>query len=140
MQLNGLPHSIKKFLLRPEHNDVTSEQSHSTKRLSSQYSSYPRPTVRVYLLRQVTIETRGHKTCQNIILAEGKCREVLPAIPSWQSPETIHLDWEGELKCQDDVSVGSFVAGNVAVKVRFLLDRIDSGSPILALGFHRPAI
>jgi hypothetical protein len=62
---------------------------------------------------------RGHKASGNIVLAEGQLHEVPPALTSCESQDIIHLDWEGEMKCNDNVSVGSFVAGDVTVKVGF---------------------
>jgi hypothetical protein len=138
VQLNGPLHSIKKYLSLPEH-DTTSEHSQPTKRPLLQCASYSPPSVKVYLLRQLTIELGGTKTMRNTILAEGQSYEVPPAHTSCQSQEMVHLDWEGEVKCKDHISVGGFVAGNVAVKVGFteyLLDEINS--LILALGFHQP--
>jgi hypothetical protein len=118
VQLNGSLHSIKKLLSLPEHDDATSEHR-STKRPLLQSSSHSQPSMKIYLLRELTVEARGCKASRNIILAEGQPREVPPAHSSSESEETIHIDWEGEMKCSDDISVGSFVAGNVTVKVGF---------------------
>ena len=31
-----------------------------------------------------------------------------------------HIDWDGELRCRSDVTVGGFIAANAQVKVGFL--------------------
>jgi hypothetical protein len=77
------------------------------------------PSVRVYLLRHVSIETQGSKASRNTIIAEGRLREIPPALnhAAHASQDAVHLDWEGEVRCGHDISVGGFSASNVVVKV-----------------------
>lgn len=76
------------------------------------------PSIKVYLLRQISVETRGQKAWRNTVLAEGELGEVPPVLsPPCESAGTTHLDWEGELKPNKDLHVGGFQAGNIAVKV-----------------------
>jgi hypothetical protein len=83
-----------------------------------QRSSHSGPTIKVYLLRQVSIETQGRKTSRNTVIAEGQLREIPPAHPSTESEDEVHLDWEGELRCGHDITVGGFAANNIVVKVK----------------------
>lgn len=72
----------------------------------------------VNLVRQVVIETRYKTASQYILLARGKLSEIPPLASSPSEPQdSIHLDWEGEVRCSSDTSVGGFIAGNVSVKV-----------------------
>jgi hypothetical protein len=92
-------------------------------------------------MRQLIIETGGRKTSQTTVLAEGQLQEVPPAHTSCESRDEIHLDWEGQVKCADNISVGGFVAGNIVVKVRFNAGRrLVQGIADLfdLLGFHQP--
>ena len=114
VQLSGPLSSVKKFLMFHE---GTTPQPPSTKRTSKQCYPRPEPSIKVYLLRQASIETRGRKTSRNSILAEGQLREMPPAHASCESQDMIQLDWQGELRCGSDVSVGGFIASNIGVKV-----------------------
>jgi hypothetical protein len=79
---------------------------------------YAEPTIKVYLLRQISVETRGQKAWRNTVIAEGELGEVPPVVsPPCESAGTGHLDWEGELQVGKDLSVGGFQTANVAVKV-----------------------
>lgn len=118
MQLNGPLRSIKKFLLLPENGEIGSEPNHPM-HPPLEWSTDHRPTITVFLLRQLSVTAGGHKASGNITLATGQLREIPPALTSGEYQDTIHLNWEGEMKCNDNVSVGSFVAGNVTVKVGF---------------------
>lgn len=85
-----------------------------------------RPTLRVILLRQVTIESRyGRRSWRNQIIGESRPVPVPPLFAaSCYSPygvaepeEEDHLDWEGDLTIDENFMVGGFQAGNVHVKV-----------------------
>lgn len=77
----------------------------------------------VNLVRQVVIETRYKTASQYILLARGKLSEIPPLASSPSEPQdSIHLDWEGEVRCSSDTSVGGFIAGNVSVKDFIVLD------------------
>lgn len=85
----------------------------------------PEPTIRVYLLRQVSVVVRGGRAYRNTIIGEGKLRPLppnlttSPPISDTDSREE-NLDWEGEVRCEELVAFGGFNAGNVVVKVSLL--------------------
>jgi hypothetical protein len=112
VQLYGRTHSLKSFLMLPQ-SDGCELQSP----LPPLRSSYQQPAVRVYLLRQVSVDLRGYKALRNTIIAEAQLREIPPTHFSRDSQEATHLDWEGEVKCGHEISVGGFTANNVVVKV-----------------------
>lgn len=72
------------------------------------------------MVRQVTVEVDGNVSSRNVGIGEGSLRPVPPLASEIQpGPEfEKHMDWEGELKCQPDVEVGSFLTAGVSVKVR----------------------
>ena len=84
-----------------------------------------RPSLRVFLLRQVTLETRGgrRKSWRNQILGEAKLLNIPPLLADGYSQDEIrkedHLDWEGELRIDSKHDVGSWQAAGVHVKVGF---------------------
>ncbi|KAF8650114.1 hypothetical protein AX16_005352 [Volvariella volvacea WC 439] len=93
--------------------------------------------IRVFLLRQVCIETRGDKAWRDQILGEGKIWAVPPAVPSYyaSSCETREesLDWEGELKVPDSIKTGSFNIGSIVVKDFIVLSVTPLNPPVSAL-------
>lgn len=136
VQLSGRLSSVKSFLMVPRSDNPALELDTSDGR-SLQLSSHSGPIVRVYLLRHVSIETRGCKTSRNTIIAEGRLREIPPAHSHCESEDAMHLDWEGEVRCGHDICVGGFAASNVVVKVRYkqTLSMPDLHC-FLVLGFH----
>jgi hypothetical protein len=100
--------------------------------------SYPQPAVRVYLLRQVSVDVRGYKALRNTIIAEAQLREIPPTHFSRDSQEAMHLDWEGEVRCGQEIRVGGFAANNVVVKVihddKILL--MLHSSYLIVIGLH----
>lgn len=94
----------------------------------SRSSGSEKPVIRVYLLRQVAAKVHGQKAWRNVVLGEGKLSP-LERPPSW-SPSAAEqrggeddyaMDWEGEVRCNSDVTNGSFTSGDLQVKVRWLL-------------------
>lgn len=80
--------------------------------------SYSGALIRVFLQRIIAVGTRGQKSACSSILAEGQLDEIPPlACAPCGCQDTIHLDWEGEVRWTENVSVGSFSAGNIEVKV-----------------------
>ena len=71
-------------------------------------------------MRQITLEFRGQKAWRNVVLGEGTLTSVPPLATSCYCPVSStreeHLDWEGELKCNDDVIAANFSIGNSTVK------------------------
>jgi hypothetical protein len=98
-----------------------------------------RPTLRVFLLRQVTLEIRGaKKSWRNQILGEANLVTVPPLLAtSYYSPcgdiepqEEDHLDWEGELQVNEKYKIGGWQGAGVHVKV-------SSNSSVLSLSTAR---
>lgn len=79
--------------------------------------------IRVFLARQIVIEVNGRQSWRNSSLGEGKLWPVAPihVVENVQHGEEteVTVDWEGEVRCRDDVKTGSFNAGSLVVKVSF---------------------
>ncbi|KAF5382467.1 hypothetical protein D9615_002730 [Tricholomella constricta] len=115
IQLNGPLDSLQKLLM-PQPLDAPPPPLWSSK-THEKCPIHKKPKIRVYILRQYSIETRGQKAWKNTTIGEGEIWEVPPAICDTQgATRAVHLDWEGELKVQSSVTVGGFLAGNVCVK------------------------
>ncbi|CAL1712387.1 unnamed protein product [Somion occarium] len=94
-------------------------------------TSRGKPTVRVYLLRQILVKVNGTKSWRNIVLGEGKMYPVQAqyhACPGAESYAEQALDWEGELKCNGDVTVGGFNSGPLVLK-DFIMIELKPASP-----------
>lgn len=84
----------------------------------------PKPLLRVYLIRQVMIDSKKLTSWRNTVLGEGTISPVPPAFSTCPCATTgpecqeRHVDWEGEVRCRDDIDVGSFGVMHVSVKVR----------------------
>ncbi|KAH8081989.1 hypothetical protein BXZ70DRAFT_630613 [Cristinia sonorae] len=79
----------------------------------------PLYTLRVYILRQVCVTLHGQKAWNDILLGEGTLRPLSGEYPQLRSDGTLgehSLDWEGEVTCKNDVSVGGFSSGDLVVK------------------------
>lgn len=66
------------------------------------------------------MKVNGTKSWRNIVLGEGKMYPVQAqyhACPGAESYAEQALDWEGELKCNGDVTVGGFNSGPLVLKV-----------------------
>jgi hypothetical protein len=83
------------------------------------------PIVRVYLRRQVSVKVKGVSAWKDLVIGEGILSPVeqppawSPSAPSiTDSDETDYaLDWEGYVSCAKDITVPSFVSGDLHVKV-----------------------
>lgn len=83
----------------------------------------PQPSLRVFLARQISVEVNGRHTWRNSILGEGTTRPVAPHASSTcerHAAEDVSADWEGEVRCRDDVTCGGFDIKGLIVKVRVL--------------------
>ncbi|KAJ3522242.1 hypothetical protein NMY22_g11974 [Coprinellus aureogranulatus] len=122
LQLSGRVSSLRQLFASCTNLDrVTSADSHRTASSSlSIKDSESDPIIRVYLMRQITVELRGQKAWRNVVLGEGTLTSVPPLMTSCYCPSsssrTEHLDWEGELRCDDDVIAANFTIGNTNVK------------------------
>jgi hypothetical protein len=95
---------------------VTSADSHRT--FLSGRPPECKPVLRVFLLRQVTVEIQGQKSWRNSTVGEGRVWPTPPLLSNCcPSVSSGHLDWEGELRVNQDVDVGGFNVVNVQVKV-----------------------
>ncbi|KDQ62638.1 hypothetical protein JAAARDRAFT_121787 [Jaapia argillacea MUCL 33604] len=102
-----------------------------------------KPTVRVFLFRQVTAEVRKQKAWRICVIGEGELRP-LPPEESAHSPYQLAdecLDWEGEVKCDESVTVGGFKIGPLVVKdfiVLSLVPPYPQSSPLVELQHAHP--
>jgi len=104
VQLAGPLQSLQQLFMFSPRNDKT---------------SFSEAVIRVFLQRMVAVEMRGQKSARNTILAQGRMDEIPPlACAHRDSQDTIHLDWEGEVRWTENLSVGGFSAENIDVKVR----------------------
>ena len=80
--------------------------------------------IRIYILRQTSVTVLGQSTTASCNLGEGKLE------PSHSLPSSHHafirhpleegldtLDWDGVLRCGEDVTVPSFTTNQISVKV-----------------------
>ena len=73
--------------------------------------------VRVYLLRQVTATINGMKAWRNKVIGEGTIWHVgEPQSLDKHSEHHAALDWAGELRVEQTVSVPSFAVEDLSVK------------------------
>ena len=79
-----------------------------------------RPIARVYLMRQVVATAYGHKGRRNLVIGEGELRPLPPLEIDAPSAKDgfDSLDWEGEVRCDESVTVGAFNVGELYMKVR----------------------
>jgi hypothetical protein len=90
--------------------------------------------IRVTLLRRVSAMMRGQNSYSDSILGEGTIWPIPPDLTSCGATSTClssqchegNIDWDGEVRCRSDVTVGGFHAANVQVKVGFLFDFSES--------------
>lgn len=119
------------------------------KRRFSRSSSYsppsPKPVIRVFLLRQISVQVRGQKAWRNCTLGEGKIWPLPPPAGSMDclvpEREEANLDWEGEVRCNRNTMVGGFNAGQLAVKdfiVLALTPPDPHSSPLLEFQYAHP--
>lgn len=100
------------------------------KRSSKSKESELAPRIRVYLLRQISVEVCGQKAWKNIELGEGTLSPRPPPIIS-SSSTTLgedSLDWEGEVRCEEGFSLPGFTTGDLMVK-DFIVLSISPAEP-----------
>jgi hypothetical protein len=124
IQLTGLSRSLNMLFSATDLDCVTSANSDSYTAKKNQRSS-----IHVILLRQVFAMIRGANSYSDLILGEGTIWPIPPDLTSCgatitslssQSSEG-NIDWDGEVRCRDDVTVGGFHAANVRVKDSIVL-------------------
>ena len=93
----------------------------SGKTVASKKVPNMKPLLRVYLLRQISVTMRGESSWKNSVIGEGTINPMPPELTSCcsstDSCQVEHIDWEGEVRCGSDITVGGFNAANVQVKV-----------------------
>jgi len=118
LQLIAPPKSLQAFLYPtiPNHSKLRRSKSNATEAVSP-------PTVRVYLMRQVTTVIKGIHSIRKSTIGEGTLRSVPPGAPMApllrsQPPDVglSTLDYEGEVRANSDVTVGQFVLNRVQVR------------------------
>ncbi|KIK69761.1 hypothetical protein GYMLUDRAFT_34152 [Collybiopsis luxurians FD-317 M1] len=118
--------SVKVFALSetiPFHVQLTGELS-SLRQLvyakPSRFESSAKfaPKIRVYLLRQITVDVCGQKGWKNITLAEGALTPRPPPIATSSGGVEESLDWEGTIHCDESLSLGvsGFITGDLMIK------------------------
>ncbi|KAH7909826.1 hypothetical protein BJ138DRAFT_1114654 [Hygrophoropsis aurantiaca] len=135
LQLRGFHRSLEPFF---EQSDIPSESGSTVVGVS----------ISISLLRQTVVQAHGTKMSTSRILGEGKIR------PSASSPEVSlpfqtspladgigSLDWDGEIRCSEDVTVASFATSQLVVKDFIVLSLSPSQPlkcPLIAVKYHHP--
>ncbi|KAG2009995.1 hypothetical protein CC2G_012856 [Coprinopsis cinerea AmutBmut pab1-1] len=148
LQISGPVSSLKELFMSPSGalDRVLSSDSRTTASSTQSNSKETKSPIRVYLMRQVTVEVRGEKAFRNTVIGEGSLTAVPPLMSScWSATSSDcaeeHLDWEGTLKCDPSITVGGFIASNVQVKEFVMLNvtpQCPWKSPLLDLQLSIP--
>ncbi|KAG5638677.1 hypothetical protein H0H81_011057 [Sphagnurus paluster] len=112
IQMSGPLDSLQKLLM-PQARNAPPPPAWS-RETREKCPAHSKPKIKVSILRQTHVESRGRKGWKNTTIGDGEIWEVPPAICEAQG--AVHLDWEGELIAHDTIAVGGFAAGNVVVK------------------------
>lgn len=116
LQLRGRVSSLRAFMHTPPPTPALS----SLFRHSVTPQPPEQPTVSVFLSRQVTVSIQGQRATRLIKLGEANLRSIPPDVNlAMQEHDGLaNLDYEGEVRCTQDETVGSFFTGQLLVKVR----------------------
>jgi hypothetical protein len=94
------------------------------------YASKAKSVLRLFLYRQIRAEINGQRAVRTIALGEGDLRAPTldPLLSSASSSDDAieNLDWEGEVRCTNDETVGGFAVETLTVKVRTVSSRTSS--------------
>ncbi|KAJ7108749.1 hypothetical protein C8R44DRAFT_296627 [Mycena epipterygia] len=95
--------------------------------------------IQVYILRRITMRVSDRNARRSIVLGEGTLRPLPPPFHEGASLDAQTLNWEGEVRCADSATVGSFNAGLVAVK-DYIVAEISPppGSAVLRASVEHP--
>lgn len=128
LQLRGRVSSLRAFMHTPPPTSTLS----SLFRHSVTPQPPEQPTVSVFLSRQVTITIQGHRVTKLITLGEANLRSIPPDVNlATQGYDGLaNLDYEGEVRCTQDETVGSFFTGQLLVKVS---QTVSTGTPLSGL-------
>lgn len=118
LQLIAPPKSLQAFLYPtiPSHAKLKRSKSNAAEAASP-------PTVRVYLMRQVTVILKGIHSIRKSTIGEGTLRSLPPGAPMAPLLRSQSLgvglstlDYEGEVRANSDVTVGQFVMNRLQVR------------------------
>ncbi|PPQ92850.1 hypothetical protein CVT25_004338 [Psilocybe cyanescens] len=119
---------------------VLSVDSYNT--VASKKSPADKPLLKVSLLRQVSVTMKGLKSFKNTIIGEGSIWPIPPDLSACTlgTCREGHVDWEGELRCSEDITAGGFDASSVHVKdfISLTLSPPTPQSSLLALQITVP--
>jgi len=115
LQLRASTATLKAFM------SYTSTKRSSENRDSRTPASYvfkAKPSVRVLLYRQIRAEINEQRAWRTTVLGEGKLSAFTEtgAFLSSSDDSVESLEWEGGVRCNEDVTVGSFSVGKLVVK------------------------
>ncbi|KAG2125549.1 hypothetical protein BD769DRAFT_826323 [Suillus cothurnatus] len=105
-------------------------------------------SIRVYLLRQVMFKAFEEQKSSNRIIGEGKLTYSAPLPENHHSYRNVPLgegidclDWDGELRCTEDVTVSSFATNPLSVR-DFIVLSLEPlrpiGCPLLVSKHYHP--
>ncbi|KAF6761278.1 hypothetical protein DFP72DRAFT_880604 [Ephemerocybe angulata] len=77
--------------------------------------------VRVRIVRQIQVEVDGHKRVRTVTIGTSKMNPMPPALAEVHSTNEICVDWQGEVKCMEDITCGGFSAGGLTLIVLDLI-------------------
>ncbi|KAF8271979.1 hypothetical protein EI94DRAFT_1770120 [Lactarius quietus] len=118
LQLIAPPKSLQAFLYPtiPNHAKLKRSKSNAIEAASP-------PTVRVYLMRQVTVILKGIHSIRKSTIGEGTLRSLPPGAPMApllrSQPLDVGLstlDYEGEVRADSDITVGQFALSRLQVR------------------------
>lgn len=81
--------------------------------------------IRVFLTRQIYVEIFGRESWRSLTIGEGIVRS-LPPMGLDELPGETAVDWEGTVRCDDDITCGSFSISHLTVKARIARVLCDS--------------
>ncbi|KAH9065307.1 hypothetical protein EDB87DRAFT_1672662 [Lactarius vividus] len=118
LQLIAPPKSLQTFLYPtiPNHSKLKRSKSNAAEAASAP------PTVRVYLMRQVSVVLKGVHSMRKSTIGEGTLRSLPPGAPmpllrsQPLDAGLSTLDYEGEVRADADVTVGQFVLSRMQVR------------------------
>ncbi|SJL10153.1 uncharacterized protein ARMOST_13537 [Armillaria ostoyae] len=97
--------------------------------------------------RQISVTVRGIRSYQTTKIGEGRIRSVPPYPTCCRYPcgddisQDDHFDWEGEIKCKSNVTVGGFTAAGASVKDYIVISlKPPSESPFLPAEGYIPSL
>ncbi|KAJ7647170.1 hypothetical protein FB45DRAFT_190986 [Roridomyces roridus] len=72
--------------------------------------------IRVFLVRQIYVEITGRETWRSITVGEGHVNPLPPVGLDEPSQGDVAVDWEGTVRCENDITSGTFSIGHLTVK------------------------